>query len=54
MDKTHVLKHRAQLIPGAQPVKHRRRRMSPEMKRVAREEVEGMLCEDVIEPSDGA
>ena len=47
------MKHRVTLIPGAEPVKHRQRRMSPAMMKVAQEEVERMLREDIIEPSDG-
>ena len=54
LGKTDILKHRVTLLPGAVPVKHRRRRMSPAMKRVACEEVERMLAEDVIEPCEGA
>ena len=53
LGKTNVVTHRATLKPGATPVKHARRRMSPAMKEIAKQEVLRMLAEDIIEPCDG-
>ena len=54
LGKTNVLTHRVVLLPGVTPVKHTRRRMSPSIRKIAKEEVERMLREDIIEPSNGA
>lgn len=54
LGKTSVLTHRVTLLPGATPVKHARRRMSPAIREIAIAEVKRMLDEDIIEPSNGA
>ena len=41
-------------VQGAAPIKHRPRRMSPKMLEIAREEVEKMLRQDIIERSYSA
>lgn len=54
LGKCKTMKHRVTLIPEAEPLKHYQRRMSPAIMKIAKEEVERMLKEDIIEPSDGA
>ena len=52
LGKTHLYKHKIETLPGSKPVRKQFYRTSPQMAKEIKKQVEDMLQNDIIEPSN--